>query len=510
MDVTSALILIVFVVLGGVIAVVADELGRRIGKKRLVLHRRIRPRTTARIITFAAGVTITILTIALMYASSVYVREWVREGSRAFARLRSLQTEARDLAASNQKLRTENATLNADNRRVTEASEVLRSKFADLQKKTKVLQSKTQELSLKLAGFEQKLPLLNRQIAEKVHAITLKERSISTLEANLKTERASYQRLQATYGELSKQKTELGQQNLDLDHKLKDAEDRLKATQSLLEDGNKKIADANTEISGLSADVQSLSQQKSQAQSDLDDLSAQLSDAKVRLTQYEQDLENNAKRVRFVPLMFSLGEELARVSIPAESSKADIAEQIESAILLAGTTAKAHGARPADSGAYTILATALDKQGQPLSADAQKDLLAAQLAGSKSETALLVLSAYNAFDGEPVYVHLAPVADPIVYEPNQVIAEIRVNARDGANVLLQELNDLGTKIRNAALKKKMIPVQTGDRSLGTVTSDDIIVLYDKIKSSTGSVKVQARARRLTRAADPLLIDFEVQ
>jgi hypothetical protein len=36
------------------------------------------------------------------------------------------------------------------------------------------------------------------------------------------------------------------------------------------------------------------------------------------------------------------------------------------------------------------------------------------------------------------------------------------------------------------------------------------MLYDKIRESGGSVRVQARAKRLTRAADPLLLDFEVR
>src|SRR5579862_4452496 len=97
MDVISGLFLIVFVVLGGVIAVIADELGRRIGKRRLVLHRRIRPRTTARILTFVSGVMITVLTIVLIWVASSDVRTWLREGGMAIRERDQRKVEVRNL-----------------------------------------------------------------------------------------------------------------------------------------------------------------------------------------------------------------------------------------------------------------------------------------------------------------------------------------------------------------------------------------------------------------------------
>src|ERR1043166_3354108 len=84
MDFLPLAVLILFVLLGGGIAVFADELGRRIGKRRLTFHRRIRPKIAARILTFVSGTMITLITIGLISAASSDVRAWLREGPRAF------------------------------------------------------------------------------------------------------------------------------------------------------------------------------------------------------------------------------------------------------------------------------------------------------------------------------------------------------------------------------------------------------------------------------------------
>jgi hypothetical protein len=142
--------------------------------------------------------------------------------------------------------------------------------------------------------------------------------------------------------------------------------------------------------------------------------------------------------------------------------------------------------------------------------NAQKDLLAANLAGLPNEEVLIAFAAMNAFGKESVVLSFAHKSNPIVYQPGQMIAEIRVNAREPAGKIMEGLNGLAERIRKRALGDNMIPIQRGDMSLGSASPEDIVMLYDKIRESGGSVRVQARAKRLTRAGDPLLLDFEVR
>ena len=67
MDILSVLFLAVVIILGGVIALIADRLGRTLGKKRLT-YLKMRPRRTAEVITVAAGMLITLLTMVTLLA----------------------------------------------------------------------------------------------------------------------------------------------------------------------------------------------------------------------------------------------------------------------------------------------------------------------------------------------------------------------------------------------------------------------------------------------------------
>jgi len=503
MEFTSALFLIVFVVLGGVIAVVADELGRRIGKRRLVLHRRIRPRTTARIITFLAGMTITILTIVLIWVASSDVRVWLREGGKAVKQRDQLQDQVNGLKEQKSSYQNANAVLRTDIRNNEVAERQLKEQATKLKQSVTGFQTKLGDAQAKIAGLNDRMAFLNRSIAVAEKA---KQEAVSLGKAAL----LSYQQLKVSYREVSKQQAELSQHDLDLDHKLRDSEKQLKSTLAEIDARSKELADDTASIASLRADVASLTQQRASAKSDLDAAENQLADARTQAAEIHNALDQSAAQVRFSPLIFSLGDELDRVSVPAGSSKSDVAEKIESALLLARDVAKEHGAKQANRIDYAGMIESPDKQGHPLSVEAQKDLLASQLAGSRVDEEIIVYSWSNAFAGEGVIVRLANLPNPVVFEANQILSQIRISSRGDASTILGELNGLGVMIRDLALKKKMIPIQKGDRSLGVVSSEDIINLFDKIKAASGSVKVIARARRLTRAADPLLIDFEVQ
>src|ERR1044072_2004273 len=115
MDFLPIAVLIVFVLFGGIIAVIADELGRRIGKKRLVLHKRIRPKHTARIVTFLSGMTITLVTMTLIAISGEEMRTLLTQGRVV---LRDLKRQRDELEKSGEALRQRNQQLLSDRDRL--------------------------------------------------------------------------------------------------------------------------------------------------------------------------------------------------------------------------------------------------------------------------------------------------------------------------------------------------------------------------------------------------------
>jgi uncharacterized protein (DUF3084 family) len=510
MDLVSSAVLIVFVILGGVIAVFADELGRRIGKKRLVLHRRIRPKTTARIITFFSGLFITILTIVVLFVVSSDVRVWLQQGSSAIKQRDRLLKEVGDLKKTRDDLEAKYQVRSVDIRNLEKSLNELKNEqkvvHAQLeQNQTKLKQSQNQvlEASRRLAQARNQSNKLNTQIVSLNRSITQKTAERDKAEKDKKEAESSVRKLNSEYAELSKH-------DLDLDQKLQAKEREVADKEGQIADKVKQITTADAEIKQLGIERDGLLTEIADNKQKAEDARKAYESALHGLDTALQinDLLTEHTRVR--PMMFSQHEELARVTIPAGLSKDQVRFTIESAISMARDEAKKHGAKKTEKLEYADLVDLTTPNGQTLSVAAQKDILAASLAGDTEDQVLIVFSAFNAFADEGVVVGLAHQANPVVYQPGQTLAEVRIDGREDHTQILQGLNDLATKVRARALKDKMIPIQKGEFSLGVISSEDILDVYDRIKESRGSVRVRVRARRLTRAADPLLLDFEVR
>ncbi len=503
MDVTSIAFLVVFVVLGGVIAIFADELGRRIGKRRLVLHRRIRPRTTARIITFFSGMSITILTIVLLYALSSDVRIWLQEGRRAIAKRDQLQADVNRLTKVQSGLKNDNATLLTDNKNLENTQTQLKDQVGNLSAQLAALQKKNQQSQALVASTQRRVASLDLQVASvnrSLHDATAKR---DFTESQRRLAVVQRDKAKADFARLTKEYADLEKRDLDLDNRRRDSERLLASTQADLDAKTQQTKELDTQI-------QTLTNSKSQLEAQVSDARQSLADAQRQLGTLTQMAENFASRFRDKPVMFRAGDEIARFPLPSGISKNRSRSAIESAIVDARNKAKERGASRAGNIDYADLIDLPTDNGQVVSVEAQKDLLASELAGSPNEQVLIVFSAFNSFAGEGVVLGFAHLANPVVYQAGQTLAQIRVDGRQDRAHIIQSLNGLGPLIHSQALKDHMIPTQRGDLSLGSVTPEDILDMYDQIRASRGSVKVLARAKYLTRAGDPLVLDFRVQ
>lgn len=187
-------LILVLVITGGIIAVIGDRLGTKIGKKRLSLFG-LRPRHTSTIVTIVTGVVITTLTFFILAAASENVRTALfgmeklnrsmqqteeklksasedltaarAEQSRADAALaelkdsvRSMEEEAERLAVGNRALAEQkdalardnvaldgmNRSLTAENTALDAANETLLASNAQLADDKATLEKRTQEL----------------------------------------------------------------------------------------------------------------------------------------------------------------------------------------------------------------------------------------------------------------------------------------------------------------------------------------------------------------------------
>ena len=134
---SGILLIVALVVMSGVVAYVGDIVGRRIGRKRLSLLR-MRPRHTAVAISVLAGMTITLITLAVAMAVSrdvkdgfLRVEEMRRRQSDLSRQLRGLQQRVAELDRTRQRSERE---LRAKKAELDQTREELNRVTADLQR----------------------------------------------------------------------------------------------------------------------------------------------------------------------------------------------------------------------------------------------------------------------------------------------------------------------------------------------------------------------------------------
>ncbi|MFI5385598.1 MAG: DUF3084 domain-containing protein [Fimbriimonadales bacterium] len=500
MDFLPIVVLIVFVLLGGVIAVVADVIGRKIGKKRLKIHHRIRPKYTARILTFLWGVLITLFTMFLIGVSSSDMRTLLLHGRQAINLLRYQQAQ---LQLDNGKLKSENVGLADRNKdlatklyegqvRLKDADSKLKEsqkKLADANKNLEAAASKYAMLSRREASLSKSLGSVNRELASKRTELAKAQKDYKAAHNQLVYAAKMYDD-QVRYSQKMK---------ADVD----DLELKAKASRQQIDDANASISALNVQKAQLQSDTRIAQEAKDKALAALSEVQQQLRVAEQQVALTGQSLLDALERSRLRPLMFAIGEELFRLPIPAGTSKDKARSKVEDALAVARTVAKERGARQANGIDYADL-----KDNPEASVETQKDEEAAQLAGSPEGQVLIVYSSTNVFALEGVIVALSHKPNPIVYQQGQLLAEVPVDARADYSKILQSLNGLMTNLRKRAIQDKMIPI--GNTSFGSVTSEQILDLYDRIRIEHRQVRVQALARQQTRAADPLVLNFEVK
>src|SRR5688500_11163057 len=89
---TSPQILLLFVIMGGLIAYLGDWLGRRMGKKRLRIGK-LRPRHTATFFTVLMGMLIPLATTYGIVTQSAAVRQWIVQGPELVREKQELEAE---------------------------------------------------------------------------------------------------------------------------------------------------------------------------------------------------------------------------------------------------------------------------------------------------------------------------------------------------------------------------------------------------------------------------------
>ena len=507
MDPLVLLLLVIIVLAGGFIGVLADHLGRRIGKKKLSF-RSMRPKHVARLGTFIAGTLVSLITILLVYSTSSGIREWINQGRAAIGRAKTLTAQ--------------NATLEADIRAET-------SQIDHLDREAKLARSTLSEATAKLASIKTDLSTANTRLAEARLKVTegqvklastqgllrknqalLKSRQadLATVGRNLKEARASYLALKATYSSVDKERNEANDQVI---------KGRIEVA------GVKKvITDLKTESADLTKKMERAASDYARALDELHGSRLKLASVNADLEQANADLERAkqaagtffeiAKGARFEPLTYAIGQEVARRRVGPHLSVRQAHDALTGLIRDASIAAQTRGAAlRANSDSYAYVQEQMSSSNVIEEPADIEDAIVARLTSSDRDIVLVAKATENAFKHESVPLVIVGYPNPVVYHKGDVLETLPVPRKSPPMTVLTNFTDfMNQRVHTRAIKDGMIPAVGQENSLLEIAPTETFKIVELLANSDRPLQLQIVAKGDTRAADALQLDFRIK
>ncbi len=446
------LLLVLMVAMGGFVSYYGDLQGRRWGRKRVSWFG-LRPKHTAILITIITGSTISLLSIAILFAISAPVREVILHGEQAIV-------ENRLLVHQQSKITTQ----------------------------LKLTESQVEQAKRDLTGTQQELHAQH-------HALDSANRQLTSTRLLLASAQLLLLRRQARVTEL---KAQMQQQTK--------AINQLKAEAGIYRAGNLR----------LSQDSSRYAQRVHLQQLSLHEAELKLTEARNQVAAYNAFV-TGASRLTRVYLAVRQGRicvrahsELARCRILKHDKVGSIVQQLLALLDTAGHEAQRYGASPGTNGrAVRIMPKTVQTSTGAQSTTEMDSInaLADNLAGSDQDVLVTVTAFSNAVANEQVLVDLhAHIIRP-AFIPGQIIAQKVINTSVPSRELQQAIAEfLQTDVRNAALKAGIVPIVdpvTGVGEIGNFGPFALVQLALQAGNTHGAAIIRAVAITPISSADML-------
>lgn len=486
------LVLMVFV--GGFVAYAGDAIGRNVGKKRRSFGR-LRPKHTAMVATFIAGMLGTLATIFILSTVSKPVQRWILEGDQVRRDLVKVQSELEEQRSKLGESRALATKLESELGSTNEQLKSAEARRTASQQQNRELQQKSRDL----AGRVQNLGGRLNQLATTIQ--DYKKRSEELADLN--------QKAQLRYSKLTGDNTLIQEQNLilvaqaaDLERKLAEANREYEALQKDRNDLQAALQSLNDKFDAQST---SYKQQIAEAEAQLATTSRALQtqrEALQALENYAAVVEGKSGTARNNPIIFDAGDELARSEIPAIANSAEVGAAIDSLLTRARSVARSRGAVVSAEGSYAGLPYDR-RQNKPVRSpeDQLSDLQKILIRQPKAQL-LIAKSQFNAFVGDfvPFVIEVHEIRQ--IYSAGDVVLNIQLDGRKSVPAIVAEIADamsnaLPDKLRSDGL----LPVTGSSEPFGSLSSEQVINLALEVKEYGRPLRMQLVAQEDTRNAD---------
>lgn len=268
----SALFLIASVLVsGGLLAVLGDYLGSKIGKARLRLFN-LRPRQTAQVVTILTGTFIAASTLAINFALSKPLRQGVFELQDILKQLRTAtadlnkvaaekQEVEKDLTAAKQEQETVGKRLLKINRNFTQARAKLRAastQAALLRSDIKILLTDRQKLLEQKSQLDRQISILRQQVGIRDQELKKQLGRIASQDKILQQRQLRLQQLELQQRQLQSKIDKRDQEIADLDRAIAEKDSDLTRREKQLKDLESQLAFLRQQVEVLEQTYQEL------------------------------------------------------------------------------------------------------------------------------------------------------------------------------------------------------------------------------------------------------------
>ncbi len=412
-------LVLMLIVVGGVIAFVGDRIGMKVGRKRLSIFG-LRPRHTSMIVTVITGVVVSTTSLVVMSIVSKDVRTALFNMHEIQA---ALATSRQELASAVARLSTQQQELAAKEKRVGELQTKIDGLTGEIDRLSAAAKVKAREYEMLTARNETLTAELEQVKQERVRA----EKDLGAVEDELEKMRKQYQEMKS---QLDNTKASWAEARGRLDEAnkrivaLQGTEKDLKQTIERLDKERQKLED---ESRALETRIRDLTQGANVLYSYLQGMS-----------QYLEGLQLSDITYRADEIILATVIEGAR---PMDDVRRDVAAFLEKADKLAlARRAKIEGS---ESEAIIFFTDNLENTAE-------------RVARAKGPVVVRLVSATNAFVGQPVYAYLQFFENKLIFKQGQVVAEREIDGSLGDDRVQDELMTLLMSANDEAARRGMV------------------------------------------------------
>jgi uncharacterized protein (DUF3084 family) len=482
MGLTSVLIIVGLIVGSGLIAFFGDWFGTKLGKARVSIFG-LRPRRTANLITVLTGVVIAGLTLGLL----VLVSEGVRTRLLEMEKLIRQQAELREMTRT------------------------MKVQLDDIESRNRVLTGLRDSLLSRIAVLQHDLASTRDERARAEKAIARLRAERRKAESELAAARARLHEMEA---ELRRNEMLVQEMQSELDsavEQLAGVKDQIAENKATIETQERVISNQLEVIRTNDQELRAKDEELRAKTQELDAKEAELRALEQRLLTTEVGSITGVIELRKSGVTYRRGEEVARAVVDGTGSKDEIATVIRALLKRAGDAARERGAEPGDgTRAIEVIAGKIITGGveKPFTAEDKIAAVVDEIWRSEHSTAVLIVAAFNAFEGEPVKVDFELYWNQFTFDKGEKLAEAQIDGTKAKDRIFSDLMAfVSGQVRDKAKLRGIIP-QNGQYV--EVSYEELIDAMDKISASRRVRQVGAISGTACWAADQVTVRLEVR